>query len=305
MADIRVRMVLLGLVLGVVVAVIVAAQGCGGDRGGKRRFHGGGGAPPATASGGSATTAAGGSGGVAAPGSSSSASGSRGSAAGSQTPRQPTRRADPSGPFFGFARGRITRVDPPHSRLVALTFDDGPGPQTMQILATLRRMHAPATFFVVGSMAAIRPDVVRAEARAGMQIGNHTWSHPSMPSLQVAAQRTEIERTNAILRQLTGRRPRYFRPPDWHMDAATARVVRRERMIGVLRTADTRDWALPGTRAIIRTALHVQPGGIVAMHDAGGYTRTQTVDAVPSIVRGLRRRHLRLVTISELYAGRA
>ena len=186
---------------------------------------------------------------------------------------------------------------------VALTFDDGPGPQTMQILGELRHLHARATFFVVGSMASIRPAVVRAELRAGMQIGNHTWSHPSMPSLPPDVQRTEIQRTNAILRSLTGRRPRFFRPPDWHVDATTAHVMRGERMIGVLRTADTRDWALPGTRAIIRAALHVQPGGIVALHDAGGYTRTQTVEAVPSIIRGLRRRHLRLVTIAELYSG--
>jgi peptidoglycan/xylan/chitin deacetylase (PgdA/CDA1 family) len=198
----------------------------------------------------------------------------------------------------------MTRADAPRMRTVALTFDDGPGPQTAQILAELRHLRARATFFVVGSMAAIRPDVVRAEARAGMQVANHTWSHPSMPSLAPRAQRIEIERTNALLRQLTGRRPRFFRPPDWHVDAGTARVVRHERMIGVLRTADTRDWSLPGTRAIVRAALHVQPGGIVAMHDAGGYTRTQTVEAVPRIVRGLRRRHLRLVTIGELYAGR-
>jgi peptidoglycan/xylan/chitin deacetylase (PgdA/CDA1 family) len=186
---------------------------------------------------------------------------------------------------------------------VALTFDDGPGPQTMQIVNELRRLRARATFFVVGSMAAARPDAVRATARAGMQIANHTWSHPPMPTLSPAAQRSEIARTSAILRQLTGRRPRFFRPPNWRIGSRTARIVRREHLIGVLRTVDTRDWTLPGTSAIVRSALRVQPGGIVAMHDAGGYTRAQTAAAVPAIVRGLRRRHLRLVTVSELYAG--
>jgi peptidoglycan/xylan/chitin deacetylase (PgdA/CDA1 family) len=76
-------------------------------------------------------------------------------------------------------------------------------------------------------------------------------------------------------------------------------------MVGVLRTVDTRDWTLPGAGVIVRRALRARPGGIVAMHDAGGYTRTQTLQAVPAIVRGLRRRHLRLVTVAELYAGRA
>jgi len=268
-------MVLLGLVLGVIVAVIVAAQGCGENHPGRRRFHGSAPPPPPTAP-----------------------------APVHHQAIAVAHHADPNGPFFGYARGRMTRVDAPRRRAVALTFDDGPGPQTLQILGELRHLRAPATFFVVGGMAQIRPWVVRAEVRAGMEIGNHTWSHPAMPTLSVHAQRIEIERTNAILRQLTGRRPRFFRPPDWRVGATTARVMQRERMIGVLRTADTRDWSLPGTRAIIRSALHVQPGGIVAMHDAGGYTRTQTVQAVPAIVRGLRRRHLRLVTVGQLYRGR-
>ena len=187
--------------------------------------------------------------------------------------------------------------------MVALTFDDGPGPQTLELLGELRRLHARATFFVVGSMAAIRPDVVKREARDGMQIGNHTWSHPILTTIPLAMQRTEIERDNQILRKLTGRRPRFFRPPGWRFGIATARLVEREHMVGTMRTADTRDWSLPGVRAIVRSALRVRPGGIVAMHDAGGYTRTQTLRAVPHIVRGLRRRHLRLVTVAQLYDG--
>lgn len=282
-------MVLLGLVLGVVVAVIVAAQGCGGSKHPRRHVGGGGGAPVASVigsgGGGSGTTSI------------------KGSLHGV---RQIVRRSDSQGPFFGFRRGRLARVDSPRvaGRAVALTFDDGPGPQTVELLGELHRLHARATFFVVGTMAAIRPDVVRREERDGMQIGNHTWSHPILTTIPTAMQRTEIERDNQILRRLTGRRPRFFRPPGWRFGEATARIVKHERMIGTLQTADTRDWSLPGVRAIIRSALHVKPGGIVAMHDAGGYTRTETLQAVPHIVRGLRRRHLQLVTVSQLYFGR-
>lgn len=198
--------------------------------------------------------------------------------------------------------GRIARSDAPAGgRAVALTFDDGPGPQTEQLVAELRRLHAPATFFVVGSMAEIRPQVVRDEVRAGMEIANHTWSHPPMPTLSIEMQRLQIDRTSQLLRQLTGRRPRFFRPPSWRVDDTTAGVVAEAGMVGVLRTVDTRDWTLPGVGAIVRAALRAKPGGIVAMHDAGGYTRTQTLQAVPFIVNGLRRRHLRLVTVSELY----
>jgi peptidoglycan/xylan/chitin deacetylase (PgdA/CDA1 family) len=200
----------------------------------------------------------------------------------------------------------MTRADAPRSsRLVALTFDDGPAPATLQIVSELRRLNARATFFVIGSMAAARPAVVKQVAGAGMQIANHTWSHPPMPTLSLAAQRQQIDSTNRLLRDLSGHRPRFFRPPNWRIGSRTAAVLRAERMIGVLRTVDTRDWTLPGVDTIVRRALRVRPGGIVAMHDGGGYSRAQTAAAVPAIVRGLRRRHLRMVTVAELYAGRA
>jgi peptidoglycan/xylan/chitin deacetylase (PgdA/CDA1 family) len=275
-------MVLLGLVLGVIVAVVFAANGCGSNR---TRKHGGGHRGQVVA----LTEKF-----RAAPAQSTSFRRSVHAA----------RRSDASGPFFGFRHAHMTRVDAPEQRAVALTFDDGPGPATGQIVGELRALHARATFFVVGTMAAIRPDMVRAERQAGMEVGNHTWTHPAMPTLTAAAQRLEIQRTNELLAHITGRRPRFFRPPNWRVGQRTAGIVARERMIGVLRTVDTRDWTLPGTGAIVRRALRVRPGGIVAMHDAGGYTRAQTVAAVPAIVRGLRRRHLRPVTVGQLYAGR-
>lgn len=278
----RLRFVLIGLVLGVLVAVIVASQGCSG-RHHVRKFHGGGG-------GGVPTEVF-----------------SAGPARVTTFQRFVTthRAADSNGAFFSYRRGHMSRVDAPRGRReVALTFDDGPGPQTLQLLDELRRLHARATFFVVGSMAALRPDVVRAEHRARMEIGNHTWSHTALPMLGVHAQRVEIERTNLIIRRLTGVRPRFMRPPDLRAGDRTARILRLEHMVGVLRTIDTRDWTLPGTRAIVRSALRVMPGGIVEMHDAGGYTRSQTLAAVPHIVRGLRRRHLRIVTVGRLFGGR-
>jgi peptidoglycan-N-acetylglucosamine deacetylase len=278
--NFRLRMVFLGLVIGVLVAVIVASQGGCGTR--HHRRHAGAGAMIV----------------------------SEQFRAGRPMRHQfasfvrLARHHDPGGPFFDFRGAHLTRADAPRTRDVALTFDDGPGPWTPRVLDELRRLHVRATFFVVGSMAAIRPDDVRAEAHAGMEVENHTWSHAFMTALPAAGQRDQIESDNLVIKRLTGRRPRFFRPPGWRFSMGVARIVRRERMIGVLRTVDTRDWTLPGVRAIVRAALRVRPGGVIALHDAGGYTRAQTVAALPYIVRGLRRRHLRLVTISALYDGR-
>src|SRR3954453_8699082 len=170
-------MVLLGLVRGVLFAVIVASQGCGQNHPRKRTFHGS--APPRRV--------------AAAP------------AAPTTRVVAVTRPLDPQGPFFGFRHGPMTRRDAPRGgRVVALTFDDGPGPQTAELLAELKRLHARATFFVVGSMAAIRPQVVRAEKRAGMQIGNHTWSHAPLPTLPARAQGVVVRGTKPIPRLLWG-----------------------------------------------------------------------------------------------------
>ena len=99
---------------------------------------------------------------------------------------------------------------------------------------------------------------------------------------------------------MIGQRPRFFRPPMWAWNRATARAVAEEGMIGVLFSVDTRDWSRPGVTAIVRQALSAHDGQIIALHDAGG-DREQTVQALPLIVKGLRARGLEPVTIDELF----
>ncbi len=84
------------------------------------------------------------------------------------------------GPVIDTTRGRTASLVPP-SKTVALTFDDGPDPQwTPQALAVLAKYHVPATFFVVGSRAARHPDLVRAIAASGSEIGLHMFTHPDL-----------------------------------------------------------------------------------------------------------------------------
>jgi peptidoglycan-N-acetylglucosamine deacetylase len=186
------------------------------------------------------------------------------------------------------------------AKCVALTFDDGPGPYTAQVLAELRSLHVRATFFVIGRNAKQSPEMVRALRAAGMVVGNHSWSHPRMTKLSLAKQRTQIRRTQALLEATIGQRPRFFRPPMWAWNRTTARAVAEEGMVGVLFSVDTRDWSKPGVTAIVRQALTAHAGQIIALHDAGG-DREQTVQALPLIVKGLRARGLEPVTLDELF----
>ena len=209
------------------------------------------------------------------------------------------------GPVFELRGRTVERVVPPHGKgRVALTFDDGPGPYTLQVLAELRSLHVHATFFVIGRNVAQSPGIVRALREAGMVVGNHSWSHPRLTKLDLGRQRAQMRRTQDLLEATIGQRPRFFRPPMWAWNRTTARAVAEEGMLGVLFSVDPRDWSRPGVTAIVRRALDARDGQIIALHDAGG-DREQTVQALPLIVKGLRARGLEPVTLDELFRGRS
>ena len=123
---------------------------------------------------------------------------------------------------------------------VALTFDDGPGPQTLDVLEELQREHAVATFFVIGANAKNDPDTVRTLYKAGMQIGNHTWTHPQLARLTASKQESELKRTQDEIASIIGVRPRFYRPPYWSWNMLSAREGAQLGMIGVLFSVDTR-----------------------------------------------------------------
>ena len=187
-------------------------------------------------------------------------------------------------------------------REVALTFDDGPGPWTSSIIRVLRRTHTPATFFVIGRQVPEYRQVVATEARDGFDIGDHTEIHPFMSALSASVQQTQIaEAANAI--QAAGAPyPRLFRPPYGSFDAATLAVLHAARMLMVLWTVDTSDYARPGVARIVYVALSgLRSGAIILMHDGGG-DRSETVQALGRIIRGIRRRGYRPVTMAQLLA---
>lgn len=185
-------------------------------------------------------------------------------------------------------------------RQIALTFDDGPGPYTPQVLGVLRRMNVRATFFEVGFMERWFHSATARAIREGHVIGDHTQKHARLAPLSRPSQRTQIVAQADWLAKLGAPRPRLFRPPFGSFDTRTFRVLRRNRMLMVLWSVDSQDYRRPGVRAIVRRVLTgARPGAIVLMHDAGG-ARSQTVAALPEIVRKLRRRGYRLVTVPQL-----
>jgi peptidoglycan/xylan/chitin deacetylase (PgdA/CDA1 family) len=186
------------------------------------------------------------------------------------------------------------------AREVALTFDDGPGPYTPRLVARLHALHAPATFFAIGSMERYFAAGTLAEQQAGYAIGDHSETHPFMARLNRRDQRRELVAQAQSLVALGVPYPRLFRPPYGSYDRLTFSELRRRRMLMVLWSTDTGDFRQPGVTAIVHNALSgARPGAIILMHDGGG-ARAQTIAALPAIVRGLRARGLEPVTVPRL-----
>jgi peptidoglycan/xylan/chitin deacetylase (PgdA/CDA1 family) len=183
---------------------------------------------------------------------------------------------------------------------VALTFDDGPGPYTQRLVSVLEAMHVPATFFVVGEEERYFSAGTLQQLRGGFIVGDHTETHPMMATLSPHDQREQLLEQVYRLELLGAPIPRLFRPPYGSFNATTLKELHAQHMLMILWSTDTGDFAKPGTEVIVQRALEgAHPGAIILMHDAGG-DRSETIAALPAIVRGLRKRGLRPVTVPRL-----
>jgi peptidoglycan/xylan/chitin deacetylase (PgdA/CDA1 family) len=183
---------------------------------------------------------------------------------------------------------------------IALTFDDGPGPYTPLVLSALERLHAPATFFEVGVGEKYFHDSTAKIVLRGYPIGDHTQNHENMGKLGRKQQQSQLLQEAVAIGNEGAPFPRMFRPPYGLWDNGTLRLLKKYRMLMILWTVDTDDYELPGVAAVVDAAVRgARPGAIILMHDAGG-DRTQTVAALPKIIRQLRKRGYKLVTVPRL-----
>jgi peptidoglycan/xylan/chitin deacetylase (PgdA/CDA1 family) len=167
-----------------------------------------------------------------------------------------------AGPILGWNGRRLLSRERPPRRRIALTFDDGPDPRwTPRIAAALRRLHVPATFFVIGSKVVRHPALVRSLHRSRFELGNHTFTHVDLASLPVWERRLQISLTERALDAAIGVGSRLVRPPYSSVPAAVTPAQERayadlasSGYLIVLSDLDGEDWRRPGVGAIVRAA---------------------------------------------------
>ena len=188
-------------------------------------------------------------------------------------------------------------------KVVVLTFDDGPSAYTADILAILKEKGVRATFFCPGYSAENWPETTASIQAAGCEVMSHTMNHWNHYETTPDETYAEITEGFAVLRDFAGVNTTVIRPPYGNWDERCWISTRGAMSASIIWNVDSHDWEEPGVQTILDICLGgVDSGDIILMHDGGG-DRSQTVEALPQIIDGLREQGFEFVTVSELMAS--
>ncbi|MBF2067892.1 MAG: polysaccharide deacetylase family protein [Calothrix sp. C42_A2020_038] len=196
----------------------------------------------------------------------------------------------------------VYKVDVPnHEKVIALTLDDGPWKETTpQMLDILKKNGVKATFFWVGTSIQENPEIAKRVVAEGHAIGNHTWHH-WYKQMDKATAKSEIDLTADLIYKTTGVKTTLFRPPGGYLNNGLAAYAKSQNYAVIMwsqTSADTDPKAK--YQVFVKNVLRdAKPGSIVLMHDGGG-DRRRTVQALPQIIRGLKEKGYRFVTVPEI-----
>ena len=187
---------------------------------------------------------------------------------------------------------------------VALTFDDGPSPDTLAILELLRSENVKATFFLIGESVEKYPEIARKIADEGHEIGNHSFSHPIYLFCSANKVRNELEKTQEVIKKAIGFTPKLARPPCGVRSKAYFEIARKLNLQTIQWSDAGFDWKKISAEQIAQNVLETaQSDSIILLHDgdSGGKSRRRaTVKAIPIILSSLREKGLRVAPLSEI-----
>ena len=191
----------------------------------------------------------------------------------------------------------------PTKKMVALTFDDGPGRYTSRLLNVLQKNGAKATFFMVGQNVSSYKNTVKRMANMGCELGNHSWDHSRLGIMSISGITQQVSRTNQAIKNASGKYPTVFRLPygDGYNNST---VLNALGLPSIYWSIDTMDWANTGNsqHTVNEVLNNVKSGDIVLMHDI----HYATVVAAEKIIPALKSRGFQMVTVSQLatYKGK-
>ena len=222
----------------------------------------------------------------------------------------PKRKLITTAHFTAFPSPYVITRQGSQKRKVVLTFDDGPdATYTPQILDALRQAGIHATFFIIGGNGEAHTDLLRRIVDEGHELGNHTFTHPNVSLISSTQFELELSATQRLMASAVGRHSLLFRAPyaeDSEPETIDqVRPIELASRLGYLAVGmqiDPDDWQRPGVDEIVRRTVEgaeLGEGNVVLLHDAGG-DRTQTVQAIPKLVKALHERGFEFATVADL-----
>ncbi|MBV8815810.1 MAG: polysaccharide deacetylase family protein [Verrucomicrobia bacterium] len=184
---------------------------------------------------------------------------------------------------------------------IAMTFDDGPSPETTpRLLDILKQRNIKATFFMIGQNAQRNPEIVKRILAEGHEIGNHSWTHPQLSKLSDQRVTDEITKTQDAIKDASGYTPVLLRPPYGAITSRQKDWIEKQFGLSIIMwSVDPFDWKRPGASVIEQRILAgARPGSIILSHDI----HKQTVDAMPATLDALAQKGFKFVTVSQLIA---
>ncbi len=164
------------------------------------------------------------------------------------------------------------------------------------MLETLKKHQVYATFFLEGRWVKNNPKLARMIVEAGHEVGNHSYSHPDMKSLQTSKVRDELKRTNDIIEVTTGEKVKWFAPPSGSYRDEVVEIADEMDMRTIMWSVDTIDWQKPSPDVLIdRVMGKMHKGAIVLMHPTAS-----TANALNALIVQVKEKELRLGTVSSL-----
>lgn len=190
-----------------------------------------------------------------------------------------------------------TSIDP-DKPMVALTFDDGPGKRTSELLDMLEEYSAHATFFVLGTNVERYPDEIKKMQEIGCEVGNHSYSHEDLSKLKKKGLKKQVNKTNELIKDITGYGVLLVRPP---YGAISETMKKQMEQPMILWNIDTLDWKTRDAKKTIEAVMtDVKDGDIILMHDI----HSETIDAAMKLIPKLQEEGYQLVTVSEMAAAK-
>ena len=185
----------------------------------------------------------------------------------------------------------------PEKPMVALLINVAWGNEYIpEILKILNDHQTKATFFFDGSWVKKNPDIAKMIYREGHEIGNHAYSHPDLNKRSKNDTIQELEKTNALIEETIGIKPKWFAPPSGSFNHVTVQVANDLNMKTILWTVDTVDWRKPSTLEMVRrVVINVDNGSMVLMHPT-----KPVAEGLEVMIKGIKAKGLKLGTVSDL-----